>query len=929
MGPEITPTAKPKRSRRIVAIIVAVIVIAAIAAVLVIFYTGTGTVLVQTSQTVVPADTPLNFTAQVSTPALVSTSTVSWQFGDGVNASGPSAASAHTYAFPGTYFVYANAALTNGKTADNSQSLIQIKVVPPNVVTPLGSKAAYGVIAINSNISSAGAPTIAAGGKIAIQASIQQEPTFSSGTNTWQVTQTVVNWGDGSAPITNTTADPFLSPINATALNHDYTTTGLHALTLSVTTQNYSGSAPVGGASNTITTTVGQTIAVGSYAIPTYALQNAGTIINMEAEVGGYFTLDPALDYESVGFEIIANTYGTLLAYNGTRTDSFVPMIADAMPTWTPDFLNYTFHIRAGVKYSPWAGHPADTVSPWDVKYSITRTMIMDNGAPFPPGWIISQFLVPGTFTPSPIDPATFAAINNAISVDNATSSVTFHLQVPAPPLLFEQVIADPLGGGIIDHLWLESTGPKLVWTLSGFNAYEPLAVETNYINAWRNGAVGTGPFMVQYVNNPNDVVLVPNPNFAPLTGIPAADSSVKKVVLEYVQSDSTRELSLQSGAVDIAGIPSKDFNVVKTMVSKSLVQTQFLATLNLFWWNYNFDVYSPGGTNLYGNTIPTNFFVDINVRKAFFHAFDFGQYINTFLGNGIYGVTFGQTYNGIVPKGMIGYEDLSAYNTFDMTLARQFWANSTWFKANPTTNVVLAINVESADSVDQLATQAWKTNLESLDPGHLTINVVPTPFHDLIHNSVPWGDPMAIYFLGWLPDYPFPTDYTLPMLLPSSGAVGNGTLANGGTYPNANNLDIPLFQADPTGTNQVTNLTLMRNLILDSLVTNDVNRIVTDSQQAQRIGANLTIYVPAFQQFAFFVYRTWISGMSQETNPTLGGADLLYNLLTKGVGTSTTSLSISKVASDASLVAMFALNPLTLAAVLGASARMEARKKK
>jgi hypothetical protein len=55
----------------------------------------------------------------------------------------------------------------------------------------------------------------------------------------------------------------------------------------------------------------------------------------------------------------------------------------------------------------------------------------------------------------------------------------------------------------------------------------------------------------------------------------------------------------------------------------------------------------------------------------------------------------------------------------------------------------------------------------------------------------------------------------------------------------------------------------------------------------------NLTIYVPAQQQYSFFVYRTWIQGIPLESNPMLGGTDILYNLLAKsgtiqGAATST-----------------------------------------
>src|SRR5438046_7775295 len=66
-------------------------------------------------------------------------------------------------------------------------------------------------------------------------------------------------------------------------------------------------------------------------------------------------------------------------------------------------------------------------------------------------------------------------------------------------------------------------------------------------------------------------------------------------------------------------------------------------------------------------------------------------------------------------------------------------------------------------------------------------------------------------------------------------------------------------------------------------LTETDINIVVDLSRRAQREAMlNLTIYVPAQQQYSFFVYRTWIQGIPLEGNPMLGGTDILYNLLTK-----------------------------------------------
>jgi len=912
----------------VVLIVVAIIIIAGLATFFVL-YLGSGSIFVTSNSQFIPAGGSTTFTATVTPPPFVSSTSMQWDFGDGNKQSSTGDTIAHTYANPGNYFVLSTASLSNGKTVDNAQGLfpIQVGAAPVTNPSPLGTTSALGALAFNKTLSSSGAPFIAVGGHIAFVGAVAQPPTFewdnlvnavaNSWVNyTWTVTQLRVDGGDGTAPVTNASADPL-------PVTHTYATGGIFAATLQVTTGNFSAAQTNGTPANptptptgaTLTTTVGLTVAVGSYKEITYSgnVIKPGIITNMEAVTGGYTTLDPALDYESTGFEVISNVYETLLGYNGTSTENFVPIVADQIPTVangkvSSDFMNYTFHIRSGLKFSN-----GDAITAWDVKYSITRTMLFNSGSPFPPGWIISQFLVPTTFisgltTPAgcsfgdpgcSLDPAlTFSVADGAIEVNNASQEVTFHLTSPAPPLLFYQVVADPLGAAVMDHLWLESNGPRLEWNPAGFIDYEKYSALANYVPAWRNGAVGSGPYMIDYVANPDSVVLKPNPGFQVLPGLPAA--TVSKVVLQYVADASTRELSLESGQADIAGIPSAHFDVAKRLQGLGLIKIQFNPTLNLFWWNFNLEIYQSAvgsSANPYGNQVPSDFFVDLNMRKAFAYAYNYGQYFDQILGNKKFNATFGSPFNGIIPSGMIGYQDLSSLNVFDLVQAKNYYNQTAWVRDHgwATSGFTIAINVETADIVDRAEAAAWAQNIEQLAPG-ITVLIKPISFEEMITDSVPHLNPMGIYFLGWLADYPFPTDYTLPMLLPADSPVSS-TTPDGGTYPNANGYNLQYLAADANGTrgsiDQVASSTNIRNWILDSISApnaTNVPQVVIDSQQAQQAFANLWYYVPAFQQYTFFTFRTWITGMQNELNPTLGGTDLLYNLITKPSTTTTTS---------------------------------------
>src|SRR5512142_1011997 len=61
-------------------------------------------------------------------------------------------------------------------------------------------------------------------------------------------------------------------------------------------------------------------------------------------------TLDPALDYETAGSEIIQNTYDTLVWYNKDNVHQLVPWLATDVPTASnggisSDGLTYTFKL--------------------------------------------------------------------------------------------------------------------------------------------------------------------------------------------------------------------------------------------------------------------------------------------------------------------------------------------------------------------------------------------------------------------------------------------------------------------------------------------------------------------------------------------------------------------------------------------------------
>ena len=102
-------------------------------------------------------------------------------------------------------------------------------------------------------------------------------------------------------------------------------------------------------------------------------------------------TIDPATSYDVAGSMRIWNLYETLIFFDGSSTENFVPLLAAEVPTVAnggiaADGKTYTFKIRKGVKF-----HAGGELTPEDVVYSFKRNMIVDqDGGPM---WMLLEAL--------------------------------------------------------------------------------------------------------------------------------------------------------------------------------------------------------------------------------------------------------------------------------------------------------------------------------------------------------------------------------------------------------------------------------------------------------------------------------------------------------------------------------------------------------
>jgi len=148
------------------------------------------------------------------------------------------------------------------------------------------------------------------------------------------------------------------------------------------------------------------------------------------ANYGTLRTLDPAVCYDDTGSQRIWNLYETLIFFDGSSTEKYIPLLAAEVPSLenggiSADGRTYTFLIRKGVKF-----HEGGELSPEDVAYSIKRAMIVDpDGGPM---WMLLEALTGHGSTRDEdgnIIPGIFETIDKAVKVKG--NQVLLHLPRP------------------------------------------------------------------------------------------------------------------------------------------------------------------------------------------------------------------------------------------------------------------------------------------------------------------------------------------------------------------------------------------------------------------------------------------------------------------------------------------------------------------
>lgn len=295
--------------------------------------------------------------------------------------------------------------------------------------------------------------------------------------------------------------------------------------------------------------------------------------------------------------------------------------------------------------------------------------------------------------------------------------------------------------------------------------------------------ANGTGPFKLDYWTPNVEISLLRNSDYwrgTPMwEGGPSGPAALGQVLIKNIQDEPTRYALLTNGDADMAALSSAYYSQLDSQVLFNYEQKDGLAgtlvhpdgTLKLYSGGlspsvthvlFNYDIATGGPRNyigsgtLDGNGIPTDFFSDIHVRKAFNYAFNWTTYISDVFGGGAI------QSRGPIISGLLGYTDTQPTYYYDPTLAMQEFGQA-WGGAVLTHGFTLTIPYNQGSTTRQAIANILKNNIEALDP-NFHINVLELPWSDYLSDQRAYYLPIMTG--GWYQDIPHPHNWVQPFLV-------------------------------------------------------------------------------------------------------------------------------------------------------------------
>lgn len=655
--------------------------------------------------------------------------TVSWQFGDGTNATGGRVQ--HAYQSPGRYIVLLNVTTAAGQSANNQGALTYITVSPAEV----NGTAALAPVAQFQLDRQALRPSESVSVNASGSYAAAQNPRFNQTIgltpgnlpvvrDTANITSYSWDFGDGTPPVTGP---------STIEVNHTFERPGLFAIKLTVTDSK--------GATGSYVGTVlvaAQPPAVGGYKYKD---------LFVTATISGPQSFDPGFDYETAGGHVISQVYETLFGTDRGNSERIVPVLAAEIPTAqnggiSADGLTYTIKLRQGVKFHDNTEFDANAV-----KFSLDRLVLLNDpssGAPVVTAILKGADAYRANASGTAAERAAYLALNTVEVVDKHT----VRINLPKPDAAVFQRLSFYASSIVSPAAFKAPHSERTpLWglpaTLDGLPPATPPGGTRITRDPWADTHMeGTGPFQLRtwlpgdrVILDRNDAYWGPKP-------------ALKTVIVQYVDDLNTRILMFRNGDADEIYVPSSEINRVRGTLG-SIARFVPADTLIIDQMNMNFNVKDPANCPKAAGQPKCDLFSDPKVREGVVYGFDYQTFFDRIWEGRAKGIA------GVIPRGMAGYDESLQPYKLDQDRAKAAFAASACKDG-----CEFDVYYNTGNTVREKTAQLTKDSLEGLGVG-IKVNVRGLPFNQLLDKAQRGEIPAQL--AGWSPDYIATDNYIGP----------------------------------------------------------------------------------------------------------------------------------------------------------------------
>ncbi|MDH4213921.1 MAG: ABC transporter substrate-binding protein [Candidatus Thorarchaeota archaeon] len=566
-------------------------------------------------------------------------------------------------------------------------------------------------------------------------------------------------------------------------------------------------------------------------------------------------SMDPAVDYESIGNWVLSNIYETLFTYpfDSNATEPLVPLLAAGPYSISPDERNYTFEVRQGITF-----HDGTPFNASCVKWNIERAMkifaewsaiglladVLQGGAQVKEvalsnGTDSSEFAT--TFD-------TWIATSGAIEIPDVYT-VRFVLEKAFSPFI---TLLATEATYIMSPTYAVDHASDIAWA-----TWENYGVDYGeFVNYMDSHTCGTGPYTLtnwipdQYIELTIHSDYWRTAEKAPLISPPSYAGAIGKVFIRTNDDAHGRELNLRAGVVDGVYWPTiYALDIWDSETGESLDPNIDIST-----GGYEFAT-AFFGFNMSNLTIIVNSsdvsiespFKNKHLRRGASFAFDYDRFIE----EEYYG--FGVQGKGPIPIGMAGHNSTSYEFKYNITAAVEEWnlamLDSEFISSLNAMNCSFTLYyIEGGSSLRPLSMNLLQQGIEEVfwhpmaNHTGLTHNITIAVEGLIFSDYMQYREERRLLMMdyGLIPDYADPISYLYPL------CYSEGDLAQEIGY---NDTDIDLW----------CDLAISE---IDSL-----QRHIYFNQIQDAV-ADEAPYLWAYQQVEFRTWRNWTSGDGLIFNP-------------------------------------------------------------